>query len=426
MKYLIVGNSAAAIGAVEGIRRVDAAGEITLLAAEPYHTYSRPLISYYLSGKVTPEKMYYRDLNFYDRMRVRARLGETAKAVDPENAVVILESGEAVPYDKLLIATGGKPVCPPIPGRELEEVFFFHKWDDVKALEKALFPGAKVVVIGAGLIGLKATEALVKKQAEVRVVELSNRVLSAILDEEAASIVQRAFEHHGVSFHLNTTVAEICGQGGKVSGVRLTDGSEWQCDLVIIAIGVSPNTDIVQSTAIKVNRGIVVDAHLATSCTGIYAAGDVAEGYDKISGELRVIPILPNAYKQGYTAGMNMAGETVSYPGGFAMNSIGFFDLPMITAGLAKAEGREFTTLVHADHSHDCYKKVILRDGRIVGFILLNRIDRAGILTGLLEREVDVTPYQSDLLRDDFGYVYFPRDYRRQLLYKGGMRHGCT
>jgi len=419
MNYVVIGNSAAGIGAIEGIRSVDRAGKITLFSDEPHHTYSRPLISYYLYGKVSADKMYYRPLDFYQRMDVEAQLGVRVKSLLPGEKSIVLSSGEKVPYDRLVLATGGKPIVPPLAGRELQGVYTFLKWDDVKALEQAIFPGARTVVIGAGLIGLKAAEALIKRQAQVTVVELANRVLSAILDETAAAMVQDSLEQNGIKFYLQNTVSEILGSEGKVSGVRLQDGTELSCDLVIIAIGVSPNTDLVRETEIEVNRGILVDSHMATNVPEIYAAGDVAEGYDTLYRQRRVLPILPNAYKQGYTAGLNMAGQTQEYRGGFAMNSIGFLGLPMITAGIVKPEGEEFTELVEADAAQKRYKKIVLRDGRIVGFIALNRIDRAGILTGLMEKEIDVRPFQEHLLQEDFGYVYFPAEYRRQELFKG-------
>lgn len=422
MHYVIVGNSAAAIGAVEGIRSVDPNGRITLFSDEPFHTYSRPLISYYLFGKVTEEKMYYRPLDFYQRQSVEARLGTKVSSLALDEKAVVLESGEKVAYDRLILATGGKPILPPMPGRELEGVSSFLKWEDVKGLEKTLFPGVRTVVIGAGLIGLKAAEALVKRGAEVTVVELANRVLSAILDESAAGMVQQSLEEHGVTFFLENTVSEILGTDGKVSGVRLQNGTVCACDRVVIAIGVSPNADLARGTEITVNRGVVVDEALQTSVAGVYAAGDVAEGYDVLYRQKRVLPILPNAYKQGFAAGVNGAGGRMSYRGSFAMNSIGFFDLPMITAGIVKPEGEEFTTLLTLDAKQRRYKKIVLREGKIVGFIALNQIDRAGILTGLMDQEVDVTQFQDDLLREDFGYVYFSKEYRQQQLYKGVLQ----
>lgn len=416
MDYVIIGNSVAAVGAVEGIRSVDREGKISIFSKESYPAYSRPLISYYLSGKVTPEKMYYRDSDYYGRMKVEAHLGTEVHALRLEEKMVELPSGEKVQYDRLLIATGGKPISPPIPGREYSGVSTFLTWDDVKELEKELFPGIKVVVIGAGLIGLKATEALVKRDAMVTVAELSSRILSAILDEDSAQIVQNHLEEQGVKFQLNNTVAEILGEGGKVTGVRLQNGEEFDCDRVILAIGVRPNLDLVRDTEIKLNQGIVVNPQMATNVAGVYAAGDVSEGYDKIYQEHRVLPILPNAYKQGFNAGVNMAGGSSEYLSGFAMNAIGFFDLPMLTAGIIKPTSPDFQEYIQRDYAKRSYKKVVLRAGKLVGYIALNAVDRAGILTGLMDQEVDVTAFQEHLLKEDFGYIHFPKELRSQRL----------
>lgn len=419
MRYVIIGNSAAAIGAVEGIRQVDKAGAITLISSEPYHTYSRPLISYYLAGKVTEEKMYYRKPDFYQVNGVETILGVAATEIDSAAKAVKLTDGRQVAYDKLLVATGGKPFVPPNLDIKRPGMYSFIKWDDVKAVSEVAKPGSKAIIIGAGLIGLKAAEGLVKLGVDVTVVELANRVLSAILDEEAASFVQANLEAHGIKFELNTTVEQLHGEN-KVTGVTLKNGKCLDCDFVIVAIGVVPNTDLVKDTDVAVNRGIVVDEHMATNVTGIYAAGDVAEGYDIVNQMQRVLPILPNAYRQGENAGINMAGQVQAYAGGFAMNAIGFFDYPMITAGIIKPEGNEFESLVHADEETGSYKKIVLRNNTIVGFIYLNHVDRAGIITGLIKEQADVTAFKQTLLNDDFGYIKFPVEQRRAKLGKGG------
>ncbi len=419
MEYVIIGNSAAAIGAVEGIRSIDKKGNITIISDEPYHTYSRPLISYYLSGKVDEVKMAYRKKDFYEANNVTTRLGVKVLAIDPESRKVILQNGETVDYDKVLVATGGKPFIPPMPGLNKEGVYSFIKLDDVKAIEKVALKNTKAVIVGAGLIGLKAAEALVKRGVEVTVVELANRVLSAILDEEAAAIVQSNLEEHGVKFRLNTTLCEVTGKD-KVQGVTLKDGKEIPCDFVVVAIGVTPNVNVVKNTEVKLNRGIIVSETMETNLADVYAAGDVTEGYDTIYGEKRVIPILPNAYSQGEVAGLNMAGQRVEFKGGFAMNSIGFYDLPMITAGIIKPETTEYKVSTVNIPERKFYKKMVLKDNQLVGFICLNKIDRAGIYTSLIADKTDVSSFKDDLLKEDFGYIYFPESLRKERMLKGG------
>jgi len=415
VKYIIVGNSAAGIGTVEGIRQVDPEGTIMLISDEPYHTYSRPLISYYLAGKVKPEKMYYREADFYEKMKVTVRLGVSVETLLPGEKAVVLSSGEKVNYEKLMLATGGKPIIPEMAGLELQGVFPFLKWDDVKNIESYLSEANKVVIIGAGLIGLKAAEGLAGMKAEVKVVELANRVLSAILDEEAASMVQNALEDKGIAFYLNNTVKEIKGND-RVTGVILQNGTELDCDALIIAIGVIPNKDLAVQAGLAVNRGIIVDDTMRTSNPDIYAAGDVSEGFDTLYKQNRVLPILPNAYKQGFAAGNNMAGKVESYKGGFAMNAIGFFGLPMITAGIIKPDSPEFLEIVESDPGNKSYRKIVVRDGKLVGFIALNDVDRAGILTGLMEKEINVEPFKDKLMLKGFGYAYLPKEYRQEQL----------
>ncbi|HWJ02174.1 MAG TPA: FAD-dependent oxidoreductase, partial [Verrucomicrobiae bacterium] len=251
MNYVIIGNSAAAIGAVEGIRKYDREGSITLISDEPYHTYSRPLISYYLAGKVSEEKMLYRKPDFYASNGVEAILGVKAESVTVSEQTVTLADGRVIQYDKLLLATGGRPFVPGNLDVAKERVYSFIKLDDVKAIEKVAKPGSKAVIIGAGLIGLKAAEGLAKLGVDITVVELANRVLSAILDEEAASYVQESLEKHDIKFELNTTASEILGRD-KVTGVNLTNGKQLDCDFLIVAIGVVPNTGLVMDTGIKV------------------------------------------------------------------------------------------------------------------------------------------------------------------------------
>jgi len=412
MRYVIIGNSAAAVGAIEGIRSCDKDGEITVISNESYRAYSRPLISYFLAREVDAGRMFYRDKNFYEKNKVRTMLGKKAVALDLEKKAVLLEDKQKVSYDKLLMATGGNPFVPPLKGLDKDNVFTFTTWDDAKKLDKLVDQIKKVVVIGGGLIGMKATEALQARGLKVVVVELADRVLSLALDKKASDMVEEQLRKVGVEVITDNTVTEITGPDRKVKGVILKDGSAIECDAVIVAIGVKPNTELVDGTEIDVNRGIVVDDNMRTNVPDVYAAGDVAEAPELLSEENRVIPIWPGAYSQGNVAGYHMAGGEKEYLGALPMNSIEFFGLPTISVGMSNAGGKEFEVLSKYDPKEKSYKRIVLKDDVVVGALFIGAIDRAGIYTGLIKEKADVKNFKEELLSDNFGYVSFPKKLR--------------
>ncbi len=414
MRYVIIGNSVAAVGGVEGIRRVDPDGEIVLISKEPYATYSRPLISYFLAGKVDTRHMAYRPASFYKTHGVTALLGKEAARVDTEKSRVILTDGEKVPYDRLLIATGGVPFVPPIKGAEAQGVTTFTTWDDAKKLKRLVPRLKKVVILGGGLIGVKAMEGLQAHGIDITVVELMDRILGLVLDGTASGILEKKLEGEGVTLKKGTTLREIVpDESGKVREVVLENGETLEADHVIIAIGVRPNVGVVEGSSIETNRGILVDETMRTSTPHVYAAGDVAEATELLSGENRVIPILPNAYRQGRIAGMAMAGREAAYLGGIVMNSVEVGGIPAISAGLMNPpEGEGYEIKRHLDRKNDVYQKMVIRDGRLVGFILIGAIDRAGIYTGLIREGIDIRPFRHRLLDPDFGYIDFPKELR--------------
>ena len=339
VKYLIIGNSAGGIGAAEAIREVDKTGEVTIVSDEPYPAYSRPLISEYLAEKRPLEKMLFRPADFYERNNIRTFLGKKAQRLDIDKHVVELESGEKISWEKLLLATGGLPIVPQIKGIDRSGVFTFTTLDDAKAIDQFLnqFPKRTIraVVIGGGLIGISVTEALVKRGVQVTIVEMKERILNTILDEETSVLEEETLMQAGVKIITGHTVAEIGSYSGDdVTSVTLDDGSPVPCELVIVAIGVRPRTDLTIGTGIKVNRGIVVDRRMATSHPEVFACGDAAEAYDFIYGENRLTPIWPNAYMGGRVAGFNMAGVSTEYSGGTAMNSLKYFGLAVVSAGI--------------------------------------------------------------------------------------------
>jgi NAD(P)H-nitrite reductase large subunit len=414
-QYLIVGNSAGGIGAAEAIRQVDTAGSIIIISDEPYPAYSRPLISEYLAEGRPLEKMLFRPADFYEKNDIHTLMGRKVERLNIDEHTIELESEEGIIWGKLLLATGGVPVVPPIKGIEVREVFTFTTLDDAKAIDQSLNQASRAVVIGGGLIGTSVTEALVKRGTKVTVVEMKERLLNTILDEGASALEEEVLRQAGVSIMTSHTVAEInSNSANAVNSVTLDDGSPIPCELVIVAIGVTPRTELVDGTGIKVKRGIIVDHHMATSSPDVYACGDVAEAYDFVYGENRLTPIWPNAYIGGRIAGFNMAGIPTEYPGGTDMNSLKYFGLDIVSAGIVAPPDDSYEVL--SKRYDNIYRRVVLKDGLVVGMVFLGNIEKSGIVFGLMKDKVNVDGFKQELLAYDFGLASLPEEIWRPKL----------
>jgi len=419
IKYLIIGNSAGGIGTAEAIREVDKVGTIAIISDEPYPAYSRPLISEYLAQRRPLERMLFRNADFYKKNNIQAVLGKTVKQLNTDAHIVDLDNGKRIAYEKLLVATGGSPIVPQIEGIERDGVFTFTKLDDAKTIDHFLgeYPKrrGRAVVIGGGLIGVSVTEALVKRGVEVTIVEMKERILNTILDEEASVLEEETLRQAAVEIITSHTVAKVSSYWGyAVTGVTLDDGRPIPCELVIVAIGVQPRTELASGTGIKISRGIVVDHYMATSCPDVYACGDSAEAFDFVYGENRLNPIWPNAYLGGRIAGFNMAGITKEYQSGTAMNSLKYFGLAIVSAGIINPPDNNYELLSKKyDHS---YKKVILKDGLVVGMVFAGDIEKAGIVFGLMKDRVKVDDFKQALVAQDFGLVSLPEEIWRPRL----------
>jgi NAD(P)H-nitrite reductase large subunit len=419
VKYLIIGNSAGGISAAEAIREVDKAGKITIVSDEPYPAYSRPLISEYLAERRPLERMLFRPADFYKENNIQAVLGRRVERLDSSARTIELDDGRRISWGRLLLATGGLPIVPRIEGKEREGVFTFTKLDDAKAIDHFLgeYPKRKVraVVIGGGLIGVSAAEALVRRGLEVTIVEMKERVLNTILDEEASALEEETLRQAEVEVITGHTVAKITSyRGDAVTGVTLDDGHPIPCELVVLAIGVRPRTELVSSTEVKTNQGIIVDRHMASSCPRVYACGDAAEAFDFVYGENRLAPVWPNAYLGGRIAGFNMAGVSRDYQGGTAVNSLKYFGLAMVSAGMVNPPDDSYELLSKKyDHS---YKKVVLKDGLVVGMVFVGDIEKAGIVFNLMKERVNVDGFKQSLVAPDFGLVSLPEEIWRPRL----------
>jgi len=419
-RYVIIGGSAGAVGAVEAIREVDPTGDIIVISEEPNPAYSRPMIADYLSGEASPEKMLFPTKDFWEKHKVQLRLGKRAVKLDLLQRTVELESAERINFDKLLIATGGKPFIPKMEGTTRKGVYNFTTIFDTQRIEEAIGNAQKAVVIGGSLIGVSATEALAKRGLKVTIVELKDWILNLILDQEAAKIVETAMQKHDVSIITGRTVQRIFGtkeNDDAVGGVILDNGTTIESDIVIIAVGVVPRTELAAQTNLKVNKGILVDRFMQTNVPNVYACGDVAEAYDCIHKTNRVLALWPVARMGGRVAGYNMAGQKCEYSGGTAMSALNYFGVPIISVGLAtldKAEGYE--TLVFYDQEARVYRKIVLKDGKIVGMTLVGDVENAGIIFNLMKNQAKVEGFKHKLTADTFSLASLPETLRNQLL----------
>ena len=419
-KYVIIGGSAGGIGAIEAIREVDPAGTLTVISEEKTPQYSRPMISEYVSREATVDMMKYRDDQFWENNNVNVLNGRTATKINFTKKYVELDGGDKIDYEKLLIATGGKPFVPRMKGEKKDGVFTFTELSSAEGLETKVTQSKSAVVIGGGLIGVSASEALVKRGIKVTLVELKDNILSLILDKTASEIAETVLKKSGVTIITGQTVQQIQGKQddqSAVGGVVMTDGTEIPCDLVVVAIGVIPRTELVKDTRLKLNRGIIVDKFMRTNIPDVYACGDVAEAYDFLINENRLLPLWPLAYNGGRVAGNNMAGgKQIEYEGGTVMSSLKYFDLPIIAVGnINPQDTSSYEILVELKPEKTIYKKILLKDNKISGFIFLGEIEKAGILFRLLKNHVEVSEIKEILLSEDFGIVSLPEHLRQEM-----------
>ncbi|MDR0514353.1 MAG: FAD-dependent oxidoreductase [Coriobacteriaceae bacterium] len=429
--YLIIGNSAAGVTAAEYIRAQDGEGSILIVSREPYAVYGRPLISYLLEGKTTEDRMGFKPDDFYMARNIDTLFGPQYEVVSLNAAghQAVMRDGQAIGYGKCLIATGSVPFVPPIEGLEgRTNVFGFLTLDDAKSAWNAAREAtaaaheagrkSRAVVIGAGLIGLKAAEAISYHVDEVVVLELAPRILPAVLDDRGAAILQGQLAGHGLDCRPGITASALQGEGAQVSSVALTDGSTLECDLVIAAVGVRPDTALAVGAGAEQGRGLVVGTDLKTTLADVYAAGDVTQVVNLLDCSKQPLALWPNAMRQGKVAGQYMAGSPDAEPfeGSFAVNAVDFYDCSLLTSGIinpAPEGGYEEQVFVQGK----AYAKFVTKNGLLMGYILLNRPANAGIYTTIIEERIPLAELADDLFEETPINLDFPDDLRWKRLH---------
>jgi NADPH-dependent 2,4-dienoyl-CoA reductase/sulfur reductase-like enzyme len=402
MQHLIIGTSAAGLAAAETLRRWAPGDRITLISDEPHLPYSRPLLTYLLSGEATSEQVFIRSQDYFDRWRFEALLGEPVAHVDPEAHRVKLAGGKTLRYDRLLIASGARPRLPEIPGLNLAGVHTLRHLADAERLERDLAPRAVVAVVGAGAVGLKVADALTHRGHKVLLLARGAQPLSQVLDPVAAGLLMEALGSMGIDLLLHSWPVAVLEGAGRVRGLALNNNREIAVQVVLFSVGVEPRVRFLEDTDLAQPGGIRVDPLMQTGCADIFAAGDCALPHHLITGEPRAFHIWPAAAAQGAVAGANMAGAGRRYDGVLPMNSISLRGFKVITGGHLNpdtAEGQVFSDL---DRLRGRYRRLVFQNGRLAGVTLMGPVADAGIYFQIMAQKLPVKQLPADIRSRDF------------------------
>jgi nitrite reductase (NADH) large subunit len=360
---VIIGNGMAAARLVEELGR-QALGRYSVLVvgAEPHLAYNRVLLSSVLAGEMPREETELKPRSWWERQGVTLVYGRRAAGIDRDNRQVVLEDGTRMAYARLVLATGSDPIRLPKPGMDLPGVVTFRDHDDVGAMLAAAGPATRAVVIGGGLLGIEAAYGLAATGTRVTLLHLMDRLMERQLDAEAAAMLKAALEARGITVLLGADTAAVEGDG-CVEAVRLADGRELPCDIVVAAVGIRPNATLAREAGLEVGRGIVVDDRLTTSDPAIHAIGECAEHRGTCYG------LVEPAYQQAAVLARHLAGRSAAYEGTVLSTNLKVSGVPVFSAGdFLGAAGTE--SIVWRDPGLATYRKLVLRDGALAGAVL--------------------------------------------------------
>ena len=388
-RFVIVGNGIAGISAAQAIRRLDKEANITIISEEVHPAYSPCVLPDYLSGKISRESVFVRTFPDYSKENIELITSVKAIALDPDRKRIILKAGNAA-YDKLIVATGSKPIIPPIHGTNRKGVFTFKSIEDGDSICR--WEGHTAVVIGSGPIGVEASLALRRRGYQVFLIELLDRILPQIFDEYPASLIKGALKNSGIDVGTQEKVVEILG-GGKVEGV-LSDRRKIKCDTVILATGMKPEKGFVEGILEQGKLGgIKVNDRMGTSLQDVYACGDCAEAQSLIDGQPILSLLWHNARQQGEVAGSNAAGILRTYPGSLNVTGVEVSGLKAISIGSIGA-GLESDLEIIEVKRNEGYRRLILSKEVLVGVQSINWDENLGLFLAAILRKEKVKTYQ--------------------------------
>ncbi|HEV7339316.1 MAG TPA: FAD-dependent oxidoreductase [Bosea sp. (in: a-proteobacteria)] len=393
---IIVGKGMAATRLVDELsQRALGRYSVAVIGAEPRLAYNRVLLSPLLAGEIAEPDIELKPAAWWQARGVSMLYGKPVTGIDRRARTVTLQDGLTLPYGKLVLATGSKPLKPPFPGGDLPGVATFRDTADVGAMRAYAERGARIVVIGGGLLGLEVAYGLARAGGQVTLLHLVDRLMERQLDAEGAALLASAMAMRGVEIRLNSATKGFVGTD-KVEGVALQDGTVIPAELVVIAIGVRPNTDLAAAAGLEIARGIVVDDALATSDPAIFAIGECAEHRGQVYG------LVEPAYEQARTLAARLTGREAGYAGSLLATNLKVSGVGVFSAGEFEAgEGAE--TVVLRDRGAGIYRKFVLREGRLAGCVLVGDTQGALFYLGLIRSQQDITPFRAEL---PFGEAY--------------------
>ncbi|WP_160684496.1 FAD-dependent oxidoreductase [Clostridium sp. C2-6-12] len=394
MKYVVLGASAAGINGVRELRALDKDADITLISKDD-KIYSRCILHHYMEGIRDVKKLEFVEDDFINKNNINWIKGTEVVGVDPKAKKVMISNGEAVEFDKLLIATGSNTFFPPIPNlREAPNAIGFRNFDDCEKIMERSKTCNNIVVMGAGLVGIDVISGLSHTGKNVALVEMKDHMLSIQLDKKAASAYEKGFEAKGVKQYYEKGIKElIVDEQGNITDILLTSGETIPCDLLIVAAGVRSNVNFLEGSGIETDRfGLLIDTFGKTNCEDIYGAGDVT-GRN---------PIWPTAAKEAIIAASNMAGVKCEMTDFFASKStMNFLEIPTMSLGINEPTDDTFKVEIQSDDNGN-YKKIIHKEGKIYGAIIQGDLSYTGVLTQLIKNNIDISKVKKPIFKIDY------------------------
>ena len=413
MNYVIIGSGVAGIAAIEAIRSVDSLSSITLIGDDPYGFYSRPGLAYYLTGELHDKALFPRTADDFRKLNFHYLKGRAAKISRAEHMVELADASR-LSYDRLLIAVGAHAMPLDVPGAELEGVLKLDHMTDAKRILNQTRRGKTAVVVGGGITALELVEGLRARGMRVHYLLRGDRYWSNVLDEQESRIIEHRLQEEGVRLHHHAEIAEVIGRNGKVNEIRLQNGQTLKCDLVAYAIGVRPRLELAKQSGLAIDRGILVDEFLQTNDPDIFAAGDVAQVYDPMTGRSILDSLWTPARQQGYSAGLNMAGKKAAYVKAPPFNVTRLAGLTTTIIGtVGSGRDGDLAGIARGDsetwrHLPDCMVaqtgfqinrlRLLVGERTLLGAIVMGDQKLSFPLEKIISQKVDISPIRERLL----------------------------